>query len=149
MPHTDKDLTAAVEALVRVLTQEQEILETLVRRMAGSAMMVASGEHRYLGMASDEIAQTREELGAMEVARSLVADDIAEQLEMSTEEATLTNITARVPIHYASTLEAQLADLRRLVDEIRDLAASGAEASTDRLQQLRKTVEGVGRFGAG
>lgn len=148
MPDTDKNLTAAVEALVRVLTQEQEILETLVRRMAGSAMMVASGEHRYLGMASDEIAQTREELGAMEVARALVVDDIAEQLNLTDGEATLATIASRVPLHYATTLEAQLADLRRLVGEIQDLADSGAEASADRLQQIRKTVEGVGRFGA-
>lgn len=148
MPDTDKNLTAAVEALVRVLTQEQEILETLVRRMAGSAMMVASGEHRYLGMASDEIAQTREELGAMEVARALVVDDIAEQLNLTDGEATLATIASRVPLHYATTLEGQLADLRRLVGEIQDLADSGAEASADRLQQIRKTVEGVGRFGA-
>lgn len=148
MPKTDPNLTAAVEALVRVLTQEQEILETLVRRMAGSAMMVASGEHRYLGMASDEIAETREELGAMELARSLVVDDLAGQLDLSIEEATLATIVTRVPIHYATTLEAQLTDLRRLVAEVQDLAESGAEASADRLQQLRKTVEGVGRFGA-
>ena len=148
MPNTDKNLTAAVEALVRVLTQEQEILETLVRRMAGSAMMVASGEHRYLGMASDEIADTRKELGAMEIARSLVVEDLAEQLNLPAEEATLSTITARVPLHYATTLESQLADLRRLVEEIQDLADSGAEASADRLLQLRKTVESVGRFGA-
>ena len=67
-------------ALVGVLNRELVILERLIFKLTQAEMLTRAGESRFLANAFDEIDTVRDDLGALEVARSMLVGDVTAAL---------------------------------------------------------------------
>jgi hypothetical protein len=95
--------------LIAVLANQRRLLEHLLFKHAEIAMLIAAGEHRFVGRAIDEALEVEAELGATDMVRAMTA--IALHPPTGGPEPSLTELIAEAP-------ENGVAHLRRLGDEL-------------------------------
>lgn len=136
-------------ALVGVLNRELVILERLIFKLTQAEMLARADESRFLAPIFDEVDSVRDELGTLEVARSMLVGDVTAALGLANDTLTLNQL-----IDYAPDLAVEpLQGLRRrmgdAMGEIDELQEKGSRAVIERLDQISRAMDRVepGVFG--
>ncbi|MDX2343821.1 MAG: hypothetical protein QNL12_08865 [Acidimicrobiia bacterium] len=130
-------------ALVGVLNRELILLDRLVFKLSEAEMLTRAEESRFLGKIFDEVDGVREDLGALEVARSMLVGDITAALGLANDTLTLSQLIAYAPDLAVDPLEGLM---RRLVDateEIHTLREQGSRAVIEKLDQIDRAMDRV------
>jgi hypothetical protein len=130
-------------ALVGVLNRELILLDRLVFKLSEAEMLTRGEESRFLGKIFDEVDGVREDLGALEVARSMLVGDITAALGLANDTLTLSQLIAYAPDLAVDPLEGLM---RRLVDateEIHTLREQGSRAVIEKLDQIDRAMDRV------
>lgn len=125
--------------LVAVLSNQRRLLEQLLFRHAEISMLIAAGEHRFVGRAIDEALEVEAELGATELLRAMTVAGLGG------EDPTLADLASGAPDDAAVQLTRLAADMSRLLDEVRRYRSQAAAWAGDRAEQM---AQAVARFGA-
>ena len=138
-------------ALVGVLNRELVILERLVFKLTQAEMLTRAGESRFLANIFDEIDAVRDDLGALEVARSMLVGDVTAALGLANDSLTLSQLIAYAPDLAVEPLEGLLRRLTESMDEVTELKELGSRAVMERIDQISRAMDRVepGAFGQG
>lgn len=136
-------------ALVGVLNRELVILERLTFKLTEAEMLTRAGESRFLANIFDEIDSVRADLGALEVARSMLVGDVTAALGLANDSLTLSQLIAYAPDLAVEPLEGLKRRLNEAMDEINELRELGSRTVTERLDQIARAMDRVepGVFG--
>ena len=136
-------------ALVGVLNRELVILERLVFKLTQAEMLTRAGEGRFLANIFDEIDTVRDDLGALEVARSMLVGDVTAALGLANDTLTLSQLIAYAPDLAVEPLEGLLRRMTEAMDEVAELREMGSRAVMERLDQIARAMDRVepGVFG--
>ena len=136
-------------ALVGVLNRELVILERLVFKLTQAEMLTRAGESRFLANIFDEIDSVRDDLGALEVARSMLVGDVTAALGLANDTLTLSQLIAYAPDLAVEPLEGLLRRMAEAMEEVAELKEMGSRAVMERLDQIARAMDRVepGVFG--
>jgi hypothetical protein len=136
-------------ALVGVLNRELVILERLIFKLTEAEMLTRAGESRFLANIFDEIDSVRDDLGALEVARSMLVGDVTAALGLTDDSLTLSQLIAYAPDLAVGPLEGLLRRMSEAMEEVGELREMGSRAVTERLDQIARAMDRVepGAFG--
>lgn len=141
-PTTPPEPAAAYDpfvALATVLHQEVAILDDLVFRLVKAELLIEAREARFLGLAIDEIDDRAAELGEVELARALAAQDAAEAVGLAQDTA-LSQLVAHAEPALRGVLGDLQSRLRELTDEIETITQNGALTLGSRIDEARAAV---------
>ncbi|MCP4966771.1 MAG: flagellar protein FlgN [bacterium] len=130
-------------ALVGVLNRELILLDRLIFKLSEANMLTRAEESRFLGEIFDEVDGVQEDLGSLEVARSMLVGDITAALGLANDTLTLSQLIAYAPDLAVDPLEGLM---RRLVDateEIQALREQGSRAVIEKLDQINNAMDRV------
>jgi hypothetical protein len=133
----------ATEELARLLSRERLLLELLLFKLVSLRQLLASGEVRFIGWASDEVERAIEKVRKAELARALAVSELAASTGRSDVEFTLARLVESAPEPWASIFADHRQGFGRLSAEInealaatRRLANSGSAAVSEMLDRL-------------
>lgn len=107
-----------VHELSAVLWRERELLEVLHYKLDVERLLLATGQHRWLGRAAQEIEYVTTRLKEVGLARAMESAELAEELELDAD-ATLREIVASLDdAVWSDILESHLTALVRVTTEI-------------------------------
>ncbi len=130
-------------ALVGVLNRELVILERMIFKLTEAEMLARADESRFLANIFDEIDSVRDELGALEVARSMLVGDVTAALSLANDTLTLSQLIAYAPDLAVEPLEGLKRRMNEAMDEINELKEVGSRAVMERLDQIARAVDRV------
>ena len=138
-------------ALVGVLNRELVILERMIFKLTQAEMLTRADESRFLVHIFDEIDVVRDDLGALEVARSMLVGDVTAALGLANDNLSLSQLIEYAPDLAVEPLDGLLRRLTEAMQEIKELKEHGSRAVMERLDQIAKAVDRVepGVFGQG
>ena len=136
-------------ALVGVLNRELVILERMIFKLTQAEMLARADESRFLANIFDEIDAVQDDLGALEVARSMLVGDVTAALGLANDTLTLTQLVAYAPDLAVEPLEGLQRRMNEAMSEIAELRELGSRAVMERLDQITRAMERVepGVFG--
>lgn len=136
-------------ALVGVLNRELVLLERLVFKLSEAELLTRAEETRFLGAVFDEVEAVEADLGALEVARSMLVGDVTAALGLADDTLSLTRLIEYAPDLAVEPLEGLLRRLTEAIEEVRELRERGSRVVIERLDQLNRAIERVepGVFG--
>jgi len=136
-------------ALVGVLNRELVILERLIFKLTQAEMLARADEARFLAPIFDEIDTVRDDLGALEVARSMLVGDVTAALGLANDTLSLSQLIAYAPDLAIEPLEGLKRRMAEAMDEIAELKELGSRAVMERLDQITRAIDRVepGVFG--
>ncbi len=130
-------------ALVGVLNRELVLLDRLIFKLSEAEMLTRAEESRFLGKIVDEIDDVSDDLGTLEVARSMLIGDITAALGLVNDTFTLSELIAFAPDLAVDSLQSLM---RRLVDamaEVDDRSQQGSRAVIEKLDQISRAIDRV------
>lgn len=127
--------------LIGLLANERRLLERLLFRHAEISMLVAAGEHRFVGKAIDEALEVETELANCDLVRAMMTA----ALDPSGQDLPMSELIARSPEDLRPQLESLFKDMKRVMAQIDRYRAEAAAWAGERAGQLRGAIE---RFGA-
>ena len=130
-------------ALVGVLNRELILLDRLIFKLSEAEMLTRAEESRFLGKVSDEVDGVREDLGALEVARSMLVGDITAALGLANDTLTLSQLIAYAPVLAVDPLEGLTKRLVDATEEIHTLREQGSRAVMEKLDQINGAIDRV------
>lgn len=130
-------------ALVGVLNRELVILDRLIFKLSQAEMLVRADESRFLAHIFDEIDAVREDLGALEVARSMLVGDVTAALGLANDGLTLKQLIAYAPDLAVQPLEGLMRRMTEATNEIRDLRELGSRAVLERIDAISRALNRV------
>lgn len=130
-------------ALVGVLNRELVILERLIFKLTQAEMLARADESRFLAKIFDEIDAVREDLGALEVARSMLVGDVTAALGLANDTLTLSQLIAYAPDLAVEPLEGLMGRMIEAMTEVKELQELGSRAVLERLDAIKKTIDRV------
>jgi hypothetical protein len=122
--------------LVAVLANQRRLLEHLLFKHAEIAMLIAAGEHRFVGRAIDEALEVEAELGATDMVRAMTA--IALHPPTGGLEPSLGELLAGAPDNLATHLAKLGDDLGRLMVEIERYRTQASAWAGERAERVRE-----------
>jgi hypothetical protein len=131
------------EALLSVLSYERRLLEQLLFRTTELAMLIEAGEHRFVQRALEEAQEVEDELGAAEVLRAAVL----ENLLPDDTEPTIEDVISRSPEAHRPALAGLAKDLRRLHAGIEEQREAGHAAAGRRAEVAARAQAGANASG--
>ena len=136
-------------ALVGVLNRELIILERMIFKLTQAEMLARADESRFLAHIFDEIDTVRDELGALEVARSMLVGDVTAALGLANDTLTLTQLIDYAPDLAIEPLEGLMRRMNEAMGEISELRELGSRAVVERLDRIGRALDRVepGVFG--
>lgn len=136
-------------ALVGVLNRELVILERMIFKLTQAEMLVRADESRFLAHIFDEIDSVRDDLGALEVARSMLVGDVTAALGLANDTLTLSQLIAYAPDLAVEPLEGLMRRMVEAMTEINELRELGSRVVIERLDQITRALDRVepGVFG--
>ncbi len=136
-------------ALVGVLNRELVILERLVFKLTQAEMLTRADESRFLVHVFDEIDTVRDDLGSLEVARSMLVGDATAALGLANDSLTLSQLISYAPDLAVEPLNGLLRRLSETMNEVAELKELGSRAVMERLDQISQAMDRVepGVFG--
>lgn len=136
-------------ALVGVLNRELALLERLVFKLSEAELLTRAEESRFLGSVFDEVEAVEADLGALEVARSMLVGDVTAALGFANDSLSLSQLIEYAPDLAVEPLEGLLRRLTEAVEEVGELRERGSRVVIERLDQINKAIERVepGVFG--
>lgn len=130
-------------ALVGVLNRELIILERLIFKLAQADMLARADEARFLPKIFDEVDAIRGDLGALEVARSMLVGDVAAALGLANDTMTLRQLIDYSPDLAVEPLEGLQRRLTAAMEEVRELQELGSRAVVERIDKITRVLERV------
>ena len=136
-------------ALVGVLNRELVLLERLVFKLAEAELLTRAEESRFLGHIFDEVEAVEADLGALEVARSMLVGDVTSALGLANDTLSLSQLIEYAPDLAVEPLEGLLRRLKEAIEEGGELRERGSRVGIERLDGLNRAIERVepGVFG--
>jgi hypothetical protein len=130
-------------ALVGVLNRELVLLERLVFKLSEAELLIRAEESRFLVQIFDEVDAVDANLGALEVARSMLVGDVTAALGLANDTLTLSQLIEYSPDLAVEPLEGLMRRLTDAMNEAADLRERGSRAVIERLDRLTEAVERV------
>jgi hypothetical protein len=127
--------------LIGLLANERRLLERLLFRHAEISMLVAAGEHRFVGKAIDEAIEVENELAGCDLMRAMVTSALAD----GGQDLSISELIATAPDEIKPQLESTAKEMKRLMTQVDRYRAEAAAWAGERAGQLRGAIE---RFGA-
>lgn len=127
--------------LIALLANERRLLERLLFRHAEISMLVAAGEHRFVGKAIDEALEVETELANCDLVRAMMTSS----LDTSGQDIPMSRLLAQAPEDLRAQLEALFKDMKRLMAQVDRYRAEASAWAGERSEQLRSAIE---RFGS-
>ncbi|HHC08785.1 MAG TPA: hypothetical protein ENK55_08720 [Actinobacteria bacterium] len=137
-----------LEALVGLLGEERDLLERLVHKLAAAAMLIEAGEDEFVARAVDEVVETEDDVGALELARAMLVADICDLLGFAGE-VTLTQLARHVPEGLEEAFERRRVELGARLADIDRYRARARRAAEERLERVAQGIEGLERLEGG
>ncbi len=128
-------------ALVGVLNRELVILERMIFKLTQAEMLVRADEGRFLAHIFDEIDAVQDDLGGLEVARSMLVGDVTAALGLANDSLTLSQIIEYAPDLAVEPLEGLMRRMSEAMREIQELRELGSRAVVERLDHITKAVD--------
>ncbi len=135
--------TPSHQDLIAIMSNQRRLLEQLLFRHAEISMLIAAGEHRFVGRAIDEALEVEAELGAAELMRAMTTIGIGTITGIDGE-GTLSEIIADAPSEAAATLGRLADDMGRLLQEVARYRTQAATWAGDRAGVVARAVAGFG-----
>lgn len=110
-----------MEALARLLTREQLLLELLVFKLVEMRQLLLAGETRFLGWAGEEVERATSSVREAELERAVLATSLGASRGL--DEPSLRDLLADAPEPWRSLLEDAHAGLRSSAAEVAALAS--------------------------
>lgn len=144
MTHARTAPTAAERfvALVGVLARECSLLEHLLFKLKEAELLTTAGETRFLMFMSDEIDGVAADLGAIEVARSVLVADLTEALGLD-DAASLAELTDHASAQTKGPLKESRERLLALMQELDQATAEASDTVGDRLSEVSGALQRV------
>lgn len=130
-------------ALVGVLNRELVVLERLIFKLTQAEMLARADESRFLSTIFDEIDSTRDDLGALEVARSMLVGDVTAALGLANDTLTLSQLIEYAPDLAVEPLEGLKGRLTEAMEEIKQLQELGSRIVLERLDSITLVLDKV------
>ena len=127
-------------ALVGVLNRELVLLDRLIFKLAAAEMLTRAEESRFLGKIFDEVDGVSDDLGSLEVARSMLIGDITAALGLADDTLTLSQLIAYAPDLTVDPLQGLMRRLVEAMDEVASLRQQGSRAVIEKLDQINRAV---------
>jgi hypothetical protein len=124
--------------LVAVMANQRRLLEQLLFRHAEISMLIAAGEHRFVGRAIDEALEVEAELGAVELLRAMTSS------ALDSADATLSEIVEGAPQDVAPQLNKLAKDMTRLLTEVERYRRQASAWAGERAGMVSKAVSTFG-----
>ena len=127
--------------LIGLLANERRLLEKLLFRHAEISMLVAAGEHRFVGKAIDEAIEVESELASCDLVRAMMTSALAK----SGEDLSMSELIAHAPDAIKPQLESAAKEMKRLMVQVDRYRVEASAWAGERAEQLRGAIQ---RFGA-
>lgn len=136
-------------ALVGVLNRELVILERMIFKLTQAEMLARANESRFLVHIFDEIDTVRDDLGALEVARSMLVGDVTAALGLANDTLTMSQLIEYAPDLAVEPLEGLMRRMTEAMGEIQELKELGSRAIVERLDNIMRAMDSIdaGAFG--
>ncbi len=136
-------------ALVGVLNRELVLLERLIFKLSEAELLTRAEQSRFLAKIFDEVEVVENDLGALEVARSMLVGDVTAALGLANDTLSLSQLIEYAPDLAVEPLEGLLRRLTEAIEEVAELRERGSRVVIERLDSLNKAIERVepGVFG--
>ncbi|MDJ0925426.1 MAG: flagellar export chaperone FlgN [Acidimicrobiia bacterium] len=130
-------------ALVGVLNRELVLLDRLIFKLAEAELLTRADESRFLGKIFDEVDAVEDDLGSLEVARSMLVGDVTAALGLANDTLTLTQLIEYAPDLAVEPLEGLMRRLTEAMEEVQELRQRGSRLVIERLDQLNAAIDRV------
>ena len=130
-------------ALVGVLNRELVLLERLIFKLSEAEMLTRAEESRFLAKIFDEVDGVQDDLGALEVARSMLVGDITAALGLANDTLMLSQLIAYAPDLAVDPLQGLMRRLSEAMEEIDNLREQGSRAVIEKLDQINRALDRV------
>lgn len=130
-------------ALVGVLNRELILLDRMIFKLSEAELLTRADESRFLAKIFDEIDGVHDDLGALEVARSMLVGDITAALGLANDTLSLSQLIAYAPDLAVEPLEGLMRRLTEAMDEVSSLREQGSRAVIEKLDQINRAVDRV------
>lgn len=127
--------------LMGLLANERRLLERLLFRHAEISMLIAAGEHRFVGKAVDEALEVESELAACDLMRAMLTTALAN----TPDDIGMTALVDCVPAELKESLVDLTTDMKRLMTQVDTYRRQAAAWAGDRAGQIRQAID---RFGS-
>ncbi len=136
-------------ALVGVLNRELVILERMIFKLTQAEMLARANESRFLSHIFDEIDTVRDDLGALEVARSMLVGDVTAALGLANDTLTISQLIEYAPDLAIEPLDGLRRRMSEAMAEIQELKELGSRAVVERLDNITRAMDRIdaGAFG--
>ncbi len=128
-------------ALVGVLNRELALLDRLIFKLSEAELLTRADESRFLGKIFDEVEAVESDLGALEVARSMLVGDVTAALGLANDTLSLRQLIEYAPDLAVEPLEGLLRRMGEAMEEVQELRERGSRVVIERLDQLHAAVE--------
>ena len=136
-------------ALVGVLNRELVLLDRLIFKLSEAELLIRAEETRFLAPIFDEVDAVGADLGALEVARSMLVGDVTAALGLANDTLTLSQLIEYSPDLAVEPLEGLMRRLSEAMDEVNELRERGSRVVMERIDRLADAVDRIdtGVFG--
>lgn len=137
-----------MEKLSLILWRERELLDTLLFKLEQEQLLLAAGRGRWLLRAAREVEAVLETVRETEVLRAVAADEVAEQLGLSSNPSlrALADVVAEpwasILHEHREAFEAVTREITALAETNRDLITSGYRSARETLLSLDDSAAG-------
>lgn len=127
--------------LIGLLANERRLLERLLFRHAEISMLIAAGEHRFVGRAVDEALEVEAELASCDLTRAMMLVGLTPQ----GDDMSMTELIDQAPAEFQAPLGDLTRDMKRIMTQVDRYRREAAAWAGERAEQVRQAIE---RFGA-
>ena len=127
--------------LIGLLANERRILERLLFRHAEISMLIAAGEHRFVGRAVDEALEVEMELASCDLTRAVMICGLSERHD----DLTMSDLIAEAPDEFKTQLTELTDEMKRIMAQVDRYRREAAAWAGDRASQIRDAID---RFGS-
>lgn len=131
----------AVDELIRIMDREAVVFEHVLFRLKAIELLLASGEHRFLTEASEELDGAVDRIGALETMRALAAEEVAEALGLDAGECTLSDVLRVADDRQRGQLLRAQVRLKQVLAEVEAQGALGRDLALARVAEVRAAIE--------
>ena len=132
-----------LQSFSEVLFQERRLLELLLFKLDEQQLLLETGRTRWLALASREVDTVLDELNKVELARSVAFAAVAPELGLG-DDAQLSSVVASVGSPWESVFADHHRELKSLMTEVLDAAASSKSLLRDGYDTILQALEATG-----
>lgn len=140
--------TPTHQDLIAIMSNQRRLLEQLLFRHAEISMLIAAGEHRFVGRAIDEALEVEAELGAAELLRAMTTIGFGGGPGPAGGpgggDVAISQIITDAPADAAATLGRLADDMGRLIQEVGRYRSQAAAWAGERAEMVSRAVAGFG-----